>query len=168
MVFLDESGVNINMTRRYGRAMHDHRVVDSTPLNTPVSTTVLGAIRLNGDIKRTTYRGGTTAEKFITYLKDILLPSMDKDDVLIMDNMRSHHAKSVKKFLDEHKVKYIYLPPYSPDLNPIEKLWSKMKAYLRKVRIQKADKISSGIEAALQTVTSANCKGWFHACGYLQ
>lgn len=156
------------MTRHYGRAVHNHRVVDSTPLNTPISTTVLGAIRLNGDIRHTTYRGGTTAEKFITYLKDTLLPSMDKDDVLIMDNMRTHHAKSVKKFLDEHDVKYKYLPPYSPDLNPIEKLWSKMKAHLRKMRISKVDKIASGIKAALQTVTVGNCRGWFYACGYMQ
>lgn len=168
MIFLDESGVNTNMTRAYGRAKHDKRAVDSTILNTPTTTTILGAMRRNGDIRYTIYQGGTTAEKFKKYLKDILLPSMGTDDVIIMDNMRSHHAKIVKSLLDKNGIGYIYLPPYSPDLNPIEKVWSKMKAFLKKLKIQKAAQLPHGIKAALNTITPDNCKGWFHACGYMQ
>lgn len=156
------------MTRAYGRAKHDKRAVDSTILNTPTTTTILGAMRRNGDIRYTIYQGGTTAEKFKKYLKDILLPSMGTDDVIIMDNMRSHHAKIVKSLLDKNGIGYIYLPPYSPDLNPIEKVWSKMKAFLKKLKIQKAAQLPHGIKAALNTITPDNCKGWFHACGYMQ
>lgn len=114
--------------------MENRRAVDKTPLNTPCNTTVLSSIRLNGDCAYTVYQGGTTAERFAEYLKTKLLPTLSEADIIVMDNMRSHHAKVVKQLLDSSKVTYLYLPPYSPDLNPIEKMWSKLKAFLRKER----------------------------------
>ena len=120
LVFLDESGVNINMTRHYARTWKNRRAVDKTPLNTPCNTTVLSSIRLNGDCAYTVYPGGTTAERFAEYLKKKLLPTLSEADIIVMDNMRSHHAKAVKRLLDSSKVTYLYLPPYSPDLNPFE------------------------------------------------
>ena len=122
LVFLDESGVNINMTRHYARAWKNRRAVDKTPLNTPCNTTVLSSIRLNGDCAYTVYPGGTTVERFAEYLKTKLLPTLSEANIIVMDNMRSHHAKAVKQLLDSSKVTYLYLPPYSPDLNPIEKM----------------------------------------------
>ena len=110
----------------------NRRAVDKTPLNTPRNTTILSSIRLNGDCAYTVYQGGTTTERFAEYLKTKLLPTLSKADIIVMDNMRSHHAKAVKQLLDSTKVNYLYLPPYSPDLNPIEKMWSKLKAFLRK------------------------------------
>ena len=168
LIFLDESGVNINMTRHYARAWKNRRAVDKTPLNTPCNTTVLSSIRLNGDCAYTVYQGGTTAERFAEYLKTKLLPTLSEADIIVMDNMRSHHAKVVKQLLDSSKVTYLYLPPYSPDLNPIEKMWSKLKAFLRKEKIRMASELPSAISKGFLTIRPKDCIGWFHSCNYVQ
>ena len=168
LVFLDESGVNINLTRLYAHALKNKRAVDSAPLNKPVTTTVLSSIRLDGTIVYTTYQGGTTAKRFYDYIKDNLIPSLKKDDVVIMDNMSSHHTKMVTKLLDDENISYKFLPPYSPDLNPIEKMWSKMKAYLKKKKVRLVDKLSYAVRSALETVCISDCNGWFRSCGYLR
>ena len=139
LVFLDESGVNTNLTRLYGRALSSQRAVDHAPLNTPQTTTVLSSIRLNGEKAFTTYQGGTTGERFVQYLKETLLPTLKPGDIVVMDNMRSHHVKAVREVLEEKGMKVLYLPPYSPDLNPIEKMWSKMKALLRGWKVRSLD-----------------------------
>ena len=168
LVFLDECGVNTDMTRHYARAKSNERATDSTPVNTPCSTTILSSVRLNSQTVYTVYRGGTTAEQFAEYLKNILLPTLSKDDIIIMDNMRSHHAKSVKEVLNASGIQCLYLPPYSPDFNPIEKMWSKIKAYLRKVKIRAADGLPDAIQRAFYTVCPSDCYGWFHSCGCVQ
>lgn len=122
LVFLDESGCNTDMTRRYAYSLGGSRAVDSTPLSKPKNTTILSSIQLDGTLHYTTFAGGTTVEKFKRYLENDLLPYLNRDSVLVMDNMKSHHAKAVKDLLDNSGVRYIYLPPYGPDLNPIEKL----------------------------------------------
>ena len=85
-----------------------------------------------------------------------------------MDNMRSHHAGVVTELLKKENIDYLYLPPYSPDLNPIEKLWSKMKSSLRKAKIRTESALSNGIQAALREITPQDCKGWYRFCGYVQ
>ncbi len=100
LVFLDESGINTDLTRLYGRAPSSQRVVDHTPLNTPKTTTVLSSIRFNGEKAFTTYQGGTTGEQFVTYLKETLLPTLHSGDIVGMDNMRSHHVKAVRDVLE--------------------------------------------------------------------
>ncbi len=164
-IYLDESGINTNLTRRYARALHGERAIDATPINTPTGTTVLSSIRLNGNLVYTTYQGGTTAQRFREYMEKQLIPSLEKDDLVIMDNMRSHHAKIVTELLDKAGISYVYLPPYSPDLNPIEKMWSKMKATLRKKKIRVASELPAAVKAALGDVNTNDCKGWFRACG---
>ena len=124
-IYLDESGINTNLTRHYAHAVHGKRAIDATPINTPAGTTVLSSIRLNGSLVYTTYQGGTTAQRFREYMKEQLIPSLEKDDVVIMDNMRSHHAKIVTELMDKSGISYLYLPPYSPDLNPVEKCGQK-------------------------------------------
>ena len=162
LVFLDESGVNINLTRRYGRAKGGARVCDDVPLATPKNTTVLSSIRTSGECVYTTYSGGTTTEKFIEYLEKHLLPTLDKEkDVLIMDNMRTHHANAVQTALAASGVKVLFLPPYSPDLNPIERLWSKMKAILRHEKIRSADELSDAVARAFSCISHADCLAWF-------
>ena len=155
------------MTRRYARAKKDQRAVDSTPLNTP-ATTILSSIRLDGSCIYTTYQGGTTAERFESYLKSDLLPTLGPDDIVVMDNMRSHHAKVVKNLLDEKHIQYLYLPPYSPDYNPIENMWSKIKANMRKQKVRTAALLSEAIRKAFSTIRTSDCMGWFRACGYVQ
>ena len=167
-IYLDESGINTNLTRHYAHAVHGKRAIDAAPINTPAGTTVLSSIRLNGSLVYTTYQGGTTAQRFREYMKEQLIPSLEKDDVVIMDNMRSHHAKVVKQLLDSSKVTYLYLPPYSPDLNPIEKMWSKLKAFLRKEKIRIASELPSAISKGFLTIRPKDCIGWFHSCNYVQ
>ena len=156
------------MTRRYARAKRNQRAVDSTPLNTPATTTILSSIRLDGSCIYTIYQGGTTAERFENYLRTELLPALSPDDMIVMDNMRTHHAKAVKNLLDEKHVQYLYLPPYSPDYNPIEQMWSKIKANMRKQNVRAAALLPEAIGKAFSAIRISDCIGWFHACGYVQ
>ena len=167
LVFLDESGCNTDMTRRYADSFGGSRAVDSTPLSKPKNTTILSSIQLNGTLHYTTLSGGTTVERFKRYLETELLPHLNGNSVLVMDNMKSHHAKAVKNLLDSSGVRYIYLPPYSPDLNPIEKLWSKVKSLLRKFKARTLDALPNAIQNAFHSVTVSDCSGWFRFCGYV-
>ena len=163
LVFLDESGVNTNLTRRYGRAPSSRRVVDHAPLNTPKTTTVLSSIRWNGEKAFTTYPGGTTGDRFLTYLRETLLPTLREGDIVVMDNMRTHRMKAVGELLAAHGVTPVYLPPYSPDLNPIEKMWAKMKAILRAWKIRSPDQLPDAVAQVLDLVTSLDCQHSFNA-----
>lgn len=153
------------MTRRYARSLSSKRAVDHAPLGTPANTTILSSIRINGESAYTTYVGGTTAERFRSYLENVLLPTLDENAVIVMDNMKSHHAKIVTKFLDERNITYLYLPPYSPDLNPIEKLWSKLKSVLRKLKVRTVSKLPQAIAEAFHTISQQDCRAWFRLCG---
>ena len=166
LAFLDESGCNTNMTRRYAYSLGGSRAVDSAPLSKPRNTTILSSIQSDGTLHYTTFSGGTTVEHFKQYLKDILLPHLNSNSVLVMDNMKSHHAKSVKDLLGSSGVRYIYLPPYSPGLNPIEKLWSKVKAFLRKFKARTLDALPNAIRQAFQMISPSDYSGWFRSCGY--
>ena len=143
------------------------RAVDSAPLSKPKNTTILSSIRLDGTLHYTTFSGGTTVERFKQYLETDLLPHLNGDSILVMDNMKSHHAKAVKNLLDRSGIRYIYLPPYSPDLNPIEKLWSKVKSFLRKFKARTLDALPNAIQNAFHAVTVSDCSGWFRFCRYV-
>ena len=148
LVSLDESGCNTDMTRRYAYSLGGSRAVDSAPLSKPKNTTILPSIQLDGTLRYTTFSGGTTVERFKRYLETDLLPHLNGNSVLIMDNMKSHHARAVRNLLDSSEVRCIYLPPYSPDLNPIEKLWSKVKSFLRKFKARTLDALPNAIQCA--------------------
>ena len=154
------------MTRRYGRAVGKKRVHGSVPLNTPKSQTILASVRLNGQTTYTMYAGGTTGDRFLDYLKNVLIPSLHRGDIVVMDNMRSHHVAGVEETLRDAGMVPLYLPPYSPDLNPIEMLWSKVKALLRKWGCRAAALLPSAVERAFSLVTQKDCSGWFDADGY--
>ena len=165
LVFLDESGVNINMTRHYGRAVGKKRAVDNTPENTPTNTTILSSIRLNGKSAYTTYQGGTTGDRFVDYLEKVLIPTLHEGDIVVMDNMRSHHVKKVAEVLRKANIDFLYLPPYSPDFNPIEKMCSKIKSFLRKVKVRAASLLPDAIKNAFSLILKEDCLGWFKSCG---
>ena len=153
------------MSRHYGRAIGGERSVDKVPLNTPANTTIPSSIRLNGETAYTTYSGGTTREKFLDYLKNVLIPTLHEGDVVVMDNMRTHHVKEVQMLLQEANIKLLYLPAYSPDLNPIENMWSKIKAILRKLKIRSLSLLPQGIAEAFSLIHPSDCVGWFSAAG---
>lgn len=166
LVFLDESGINTDMTPIYGWGKRSERVVDNTPLNTPRTTTILSSVRLNGEKVFITYTGGTTGTQFKAYLNDALIPTLHPGDIVVMDNLRSHHVQGVEELLRQNGITPLYLPPYSPDLNPIEKMWSKMKPCLRKGKVRTKEALHAAVEAALLQVTCDDIKGWFHASNY--
>ena len=166
LVFLDESGVNTNLTRRYGRAFGKERVTDSVPLNKPKNTTILSSMRLDGSVAYTTYSGGTTGARFIEYLKETLIPTLKPWDIVIMDNLRVHHIEEVRTLLSRAGVMLMYLPAYSPDLNPIEMMWSKVKAILRKVKERTQETLVAAIKEAMKEITPEDCQGWFRKSGY--
>jgi len=164
LIFLDESGINTDLTRIYGRSLEGSRCVDKAPFNTPKSTTILSSLRLDGETTYTIYQGGTSKDKFINYLKNILAPTLQEGDIIIMDNMRTHHAKDVKKVIDDLKINVVYLPPYSPDLNPIEKMWSKIKSIFRKLKIRDLENLPNAVAYAFSKICSLDCLGWFSSC----
>lgn len=166
LVFLDESGVNLGMIRRYGRAVGGKRVVDHSPLTRPRGTTLLSAIRVNKVIAQTSYFGGTTREKFWQYVQDILLPTLNPGDIVVMDNLAAHHAPGIPQLIAQAGAQVLYLPPYSPDFNPIEKLWSKIKAYLRKYRALTFEDLDLALHQAFAAVTASDCRNWFACTGY--
>ena len=165
LIFLDESGVNTNLVRRYGRAVGKQRVVDSAPFSTPKTTTVLSAMRLDGQFACRMYEGGTTKDRFLEYLREDLVPSLREGDIVVMDNLRAHHTKGVEELLRSVGAVPLYLPPYSPDLNPIEKMWSKMKSILRKLRVRSAALLPDAVREALAAVSRSDCDGWFRCAG---
>ena len=131
LVFLDESGVNIDMVRRYGRAKNKNRVNDYAPVNTPKKTTLVSSLRLDGTQAYEFFQGSLNGKNFLSYVKNTLIPTLKKGDIVVMDNLSCHKVKGVKEAIEEAGASVLYLPPYSPDFNPIEMMWSKIKALLR-------------------------------------
>ena len=164
LVFIDESGINTNLTRIYGRAAGGERCNDKVQLNTPQNTTILSSIRYNGETVYTVYQGGTTSDKFADYLKNILAPALHKNDIVVMDNMCTHHSKEAKKIIEELETNVVYLPPYSPDFNLIEKMWSKIKSILRKLKIRTLENLPDAVRYSFSTICASDCLGWFNSC----
>jgi transposase len=133
LVFLDESGVDLGMTRLYGRAAHHERVVDAVPDIRFHRMTILSSVRLNGETIPVIFEGALNGEIFKTYVAQFLAPSLRPGDIVIMDNLSSHKVKDILNPISAVGASVLFLPPYSPDLNPIELMWSKIKTILRKL-----------------------------------
>ena len=166
LVFLDESGVNTDMTRRYARAYRGSRAHGSVPLNKPTSTTMLSAIRVDGTTIPLIFSGALKRDKFKEYLKEYLLPTLKPGDIVIADNLRAHKGDGISDLVASVGATMMYLPPYSPDFNPIEQMWSKIKAYLRMVKARTLDDLLFAIPVAFATVSHQDAAGWFACAGY--
>jgi transposase len=169
-VFLDESGAQTDMTRRYGRAPVGERCVDHTPHRHWKTVTMLGAIRLDGVMQDATmvYEGPMNRDTFVAYVERCLVPSLRPGDVVVMDNLSSHKDAKVRQLIEAAGADLWYLPPYSPDFNPIERLWSKVKAWLRRVMARAFDSLFAAMADALRAVGADECANYFRACGYGQ
>lgn len=167
LVFLDESGVNINLTRRYGRAIGKERVHDYAPLNTPKSTTMLSSIRMDGTMIHKEFSGAVNREHFLDYVTNSLTPSLHSGDIVIMDNLRTHKVDGVQQTIQSVGAQVLYLPPYSPDFNPIEMLWSKIKSILRKWKARTLSQLHSSIPKAYSLISLSDIFAWFRETGYL-
>jgi len=165
-VFLDESGAKTNMTRLYGRVFGGQRLVDAAPHGHWCSTTILSSIRLDGSTAAMVIEGATDTSVFRAYVQRVLIPSLRPRDIVVMDNLAPHKHPEIAQMLENSGTQVWYLPPYSPDFNPIEKMWSKIKAYLRKVKARTPRALLHAITQALQAVTAEDAEGWFQHCGY--
>ena len=166
LVFLDESGINTDMTRRYGRAVGKTRVTDHVPCSTPKNTTIISSMRLDGTCAYDVINGSMNGERFLDYVQNVLVPTLNPGDIVVMDNLRAHKVSGVAEAIASAGASTVYLPPYSPDLNPIEKMWSKVKTLLRKWKVRTQCLLAGAVAKAISLVTPSDCAGWFSCCGY--
>lgn len=166
LVFLDESGAKTNMTRLYGRSFDGQRVADATPHGHWCTTTMLSSIRLDGTTAAMVIEAATDAAVFQAYVTEVLIPTLGPGDIVVMDNLSPHKSPGIAEAIKAAGAQVWFLPPYSPDFNPIEKMWSKIKAFLRAAKARTYDALLKAIAAALKTVTVSDAIGWFESCGY--
>ncbi len=171
LVFLDECGVLTNMARLHGRSPRGARAHGSVPCGHWTRLTVLGALGSKGVVAAMGVEAATSTAVFHAYLEKALLPELRRtkpDAVLVMDNLGAHKAPQVRALLDRSGFAYRYLPAYSPDLNPIEPAWAKVKAELRRVAARTADALHEALGPALGSVTPQDAAGSFRHCGYVR
>jgi transposase len=166
LVFLDESGAKTNMTRTRGRAPRGVRVVEKVPHGHWKTTTMISAIRTSGPLAGAVISGATDTGVFLTYVEQGLVPELHAGDVVVMDNLAPHKHPRVRELIEGVGARVLYLPPYSPDYNPIENMWSKVKSLLRSAAARTHETLLAAITAALAAVTSDDCHGFFRHCGY--
>jgi transposase len=166
LIFLDESGVTTSMTRLYARCLGGRRIHEATPGSHWKIMTILGAMSTRGMIATMTIEEATDTEIFLAYLDHVLCPQLRPGDVVVMDNLSSHKVKGVRQRIEAAGAELLYLPPYSPDLNPIEKAWSKLKLLLRSAKARTKDVLDQAITDLLPQITHDNAKAWFRCAGY--
>lgn len=164
--FVDESGVNVAMTRRFGRAPRGERVIGTVPQNYGTNLTMMAALSLHGIEAVMTIEGATDAEVFHAYAEQVLGPTLRPGDIVVLDNLSAHKIATIRTVIEGRGARLFYLPPYSPDLAPIERAWSKIKTYLRAAKARSREALELAIQQALTTITAADAHGWFTHCGY--
>ena len=165
-VFLDETGTATNMTRRYGRSLRGARVVDATPHGHWLTTTFVAGLRESGIIAPLVVDGPMTGELFRAYVEQMLAPALSPGDVVVMDNLAAHKVAGVREAIQGVGASLLYLPPYSPDLNPIEQVFSKLKALLRRAAARTKEALWSAIGELLDAFPESECHNYIRNCGY--
>lgn len=166
LIFLDESGISTQMTRGWARAARGERVTEAIPQGHWKILTTLGAMSVRGMEAVMTVESATDGDVFLAYLEQVLCPKLKPGDVLILDNLSAHKVAGVRPLIEAAGAVLLYLPPYSPDFNPIEKAWSKIKQSLRAAKARTAEALEQAIAEALKTITIENAVAWFRHCGY--
>lgn len=167
LVFLDESGLKTNMTRLYGRAHKGNRCVDSAPCGHWETVTILSSVRINGSTEALVFEGAVDRKMFDAYVEEILGPTLLPGDIVIMDNLSAHKSSDACKAIRKRRAGILFLPAYSPDFNPIEKMWSKVKQILRGIKPRTEEELIDATATALSAVTASDAHGWFESCGYV-
>lgn len=166
LLFFDESGINLAMTRRYARAPRGQRAHGDTPKNWGDSVSLAAGIGLRGLIAPLVLRGSMTGDVFEAYVEQFVLPSLKPGDMLVWDNLGAHKIKRARELVESVGASIVFLPPYSPDLNPIEMAWSKVKTILRSHAARTWDQLIEAVVAALSAITLSDIANWFRHCGY--
>lgn len=166
LVFLDESGLHLAMSRSHTWVKRGTEHRDPVPMNWGTTLTLLGAIRARGWVVLSSMFATANAARFVTWLTTTLLPKLRRGDVLVMDNLRAHHDARVRPACQARGVEVLYLPPYSPDLNPIEAGWALQKQYVRKHAPRTTANLRRVARRARYRVTARHCRQWFAHAGY--
>jgi transposase len=166
LLFLDESAVNTAMVRNRGRCPRGERLVDSAPAGLWQTSTLVAAIGLDGVVAPMVVNGPFNGESFAQYVESSLVPELEPGMIVVMDNLPVHKSKRVADAIAAAGCTLVFLPPYSPDYNPIENMWSKVKALLRAAAARTFQAVVDATGDALRAITPEDCDGYFRHCGY--
>lgn len=165
-VFLDETGAATNMIRRYGWGPRRERLVDAAPHGHWRTTTFIAGLRSTGIVAPLVLDGPMTGEAFLAYVWQFLAPVLSKGDVVVLDNLQAHKVAGVREAIKATGASLLYLPPYSPDLNPIEQAFAKLKALLRKAAVRTQEALWTTIGELLSTFSPDECRNYLANSGY--
>jgi len=165
-VFIDETAVTTKMTRLYGRAPLGERLVAKVPHGHWKTLTLVAACRVDGMTAPYVVDGAMDGPAFLAYVEQVLVPTLKKRDIVFMDNVRTHKVVGVREAIEAAGAELRYLPPYSPDLNPIENVYSKLKSDLRKGAARTVDALSRLVGRSLKEIAPSDCAGYFRHAGY--
>jgi transposase len=166
LVFVDESGANTQMTRWRGRALRGRRLVARIPQGSYQTSTLISAIRLDGPCAPWLFEGPMNGEMFLAWVRQGLAPRLQTGDLVILDNLATHKIRGVRETIEAAGARLRYLPPYSPDFNPIEPMWSKIKQILRSYAARTDTELLLAAKAAFQAISASDCKGFFFSAQY--
>jgi transposase len=166
LLFIDESGAKTNMTRLYGRARRGARVYDHVPNGRWETTTMIAAVGRNGPQAPWVVDGPMDGDAFAVWAEQVLAPTLQETDIVVMDNLSVHKNAHARAAIEARGAAVWDLPAYSPDLNPIEKMWSKIKACLRKFKARDPQSLCTAIGQAMAKVSPRDIQNWFASCGY--
>ena len=167
LVFIDETSVTTSMLRLWGWSLRGERIVDHAPLASWKTCSLIAAVRTSGWSASMVVEGAVNAETFLAYTEQCLLPTLESGDIVVLDNVAFHHDPRVEKLIRSVGARVRFLPPYSPDFNPIEKAFSALKSHLRKLRKRTFESLVEAIGQIQNTVPLEMCLHLFEACGYL-
>ena len=154
------------MTRRYARAPRGQRVAEGTPAGHWRTLTLLSAMSLQGVMAAMTVEAPTDGDVFLAYVEQVLRPRLQPGQVVVMDNLPAHKVEGVRSLIEAAGAELLYLPPYSPDFNPIEQAWSKIKQQLRSAKARTLETLEAAITESLAAITANHAAAWFAHCGY--
>jgi transposase len=166
VIFLDETGIQLGMARAYARAPRGERAVDTVPFTWGDNLTITAGLTINGIIAPMILHGAMNARAFEAYVEQCLVPELRPGDLVILDRLTSHRIPVLRTLVETAGAKLMHLPPYSPDFNPIELAWSKLKALLCKARARTFRALLRAVRAALLAISPGDAQGWFSHCGY--
>ena len=164
--FVDETSTNLTYCRRYARAEGGQRAHQATPLHGGPNVTLVAALTPNGLQAAMTVSGAVNGDVFAAYLDQVLGPTLAPGDVVVLDNLPAHKVTGLAERVEARGARLLYLPPYSPDFNPIELAFSKLKTWLRSAQARTREALEAVIQAATDWITEGDAKNWFDHCGY--
>ena len=166
LVFIDETAVSTNLVRLHGRAPRGERVIGSVPLGTWETITFVAALRYHEMIAPMVVEGAITGEMFLAYVEQCLVPTLKRNDIVVMDNCRVHLGPAIREAIEKAQATLRYLPKYSPDLSPIEMPYSKFKTFLRKVAARTVPGLNRAIRSFIPQLSPQECANYFRHAGY--